>query len=305
MVEKELDIEAVRRAAAGYFREPFTFGDVPRHWSTHVYAVYAGGKIYYLRILPEDASFAVEVHAHNLLRDSGVTVPRVLHWEHKNSEVGLSLMIEAEIPGASVEQEPPGEHLEQILREAGRQIARAHQIPVDGFGFLDRRYYTELKGEADTFAAFYLAPLEEDIRLLKHYPFTADEIHRMNRLLQNGYERLGDVPPRLAHGDFDLPHIFHHCGRLSGLIDWGEMRGAPLLYDLATFRLEDKTPDGAGYRAVVDGYGEIYPLKADDLYNIELLALWQGVHRLRMIDRPMNHEYLFPLVKSHLGRITG
>ena len=182
MVEKELDVGLVRRAAAGYFHEPFTLGDVPKHWSTHVYAVYSGGKTYYLRVSNESTSLAIEVKVHEMMQAIDVTVPRVLHFEHKNEHVGLSLMIEEEIPGASIEREPPAENLEQILRDAGRQIALANQIPVDGFDELDRSYYDVLRGKARTFAEFFLAPLANNIKALASYPFTTAEIDRIVRI---------------------------------------------------------------------------------------------------------------------------
>ena len=44
----------------------------------------------------------------------------------------------------------------------------------------------------------------------------------------------------LAHGDFDLTHIWlDGQGRYAGIIDFGEMRGAGRYFDLGHFLLHD------------------------------------------------------------------
>ncbi len=102
-----------------------------------MFRVTTGSGTYYVRFLPEAASFAAEVMAHNILLDMGVIVPRVIGFEHRNETTGLSVMITAEIPGVSVEDEWPRNNQGGILREAGRQIARVHEVSVDGFGWID------------------------------------------------------------------------------------------------------------------------------------------------------------------------
>lgn len=47
---------------------------------------------------------------------------------------------------------------------------------------------------------------------------------------------------RLAHGDLDLIHIYQDKGEYTGIIDFGEIRGADRLYDLGHFNLHDVRP---------------------------------------------------------------
>ena len=72
---------------------------VTQGWSTYVYRATTGTGTYYIRFLPEDASFAAEALAHNILRGKGVLVPRVVCFEHREESSGLSVMITEEVPG--------------------------------------------------------------------------------------------------------------------------------------------------------------------------------------------------------------
>lgn len=77
--------------------------------------------------------------------------PAVVAMEHQNLDTGLSLMITEEIPGDSVQDLEPGESLPGILQEAGRQLALLHQVPVEGFGWIDRSCHDRLRGKAKEF----------------------------------------------------------------------------------------------------------------------------------------------------------
>ena len=61
----------------------------------------------------------------------------------------------------------------------------------------------------------------------------------------------------LAHGDFDPTHVFAARGRYTGIIDFGEIRGAPTLYDLAHWALQ------APVDRLLAGYAQVAPLPAD------------------------------------------
>ena len=50
--------------------------------STYVFRLITGSGTFYIRFLPEDASFTAEVLAHNILLDMGVIVPPVIGFEH-------------------------------------------------------------------------------------------------------------------------------------------------------------------------------------------------------------------------------
>jgi aminoglycoside phosphotransferase (APT) family kinase protein len=298
------EARVARTVAEEYLSNIISVDRVSKGWSTYVYRVTADSNTYYMRFLPEDASFAAEVLAHNILLDKGVTVPRVINFEHRNETTGLSVMITEEIPGVCVEDEWPRDDLRGILREAGRQIARVHEVSVDGFGWIDRTSYDKLKAEKCTFQDYFTGFLSSDLQTLKRYEFTDEERVHIADLMETTRRMLDIQDAVLVHGDFDISHIFHSNGRYSGLIDLGEIRGNNRLFDLATFAFVDRSPGRIAYSYVLEGYSEMTRLTDDDLYTTELMALFQI---LRLLGKKVNNssrEYWYQLAKKQLSRIA-
>ena len=147
--------------------------------STHVYRLTGVAPTWYLRVLPErDASFAPEVLAHRLLREQGIRVPDVPFWEHYDAALGKSVMATTEIPGASILDHAPAATLRQIVVDAGRDLARAHSIPVRGFGWIkrDRADPKQLEAEYESQRAWIDAQWEDSLAILASGPLTDDEV---------------------------------------------------------------------------------------------------------------------------------
>ncbi|HET9221806.1 MAG TPA: phosphotransferase, partial [Roseiflexaceae bacterium] len=99
--------------------------------STFVYRVDAGSQTYYLRILPEpDASFAPEVAVHQQLQAAGLHVPEVVYFEHYNPLFQRSLMLTTAIAGRAIGHKQPPATAQQIMVEAGRELAQLNQLAV-------------------------------------------------------------------------------------------------------------------------------------------------------------------------------
>lgn len=92
----------------------------------------------------------------------------------------------------------------------------------------------------------------------------------------------------MAHGDFDDTHIFRVGGTYSGVIDFGEMRGAPPLYDAAHYPLHDRPFARPTSPSLLEGYADVLPLPDDLETQIAILALLIGVRVLALVaDRPV------------------
>ena len=298
------EVRHVKTVAGKYLNGIINVERVSKGWSTYVFRVITGSGVYYVRFLPEDASFAVEALAHNILLDKGVIVPPVIGFEHRDETTGLSVMITGEIAGVSVEDEWPGDSVPGILREAGRQITRIHEVSVDGFGWIDRTSYDKLKGEESTFQDYFTKFLSDDLQTLERYEFTDGERVYVADLMETARRMLDVQNAVLVHGDFDISHIFHSNGRYSGLIDLGEIRGNNRLFDLATFTNFVGLPDRVAYSYVLEGYREMTSLTDDDLYATDLMALFQRLRFLgKTADQPGICDRLFRLVKKQLDRI--
>ena len=97
----------------------------------------------------------------------------------------------------------------------------------------------------------------------------------------------------LAHGDFDVTHIYQHDGRYTGIIDFGEMRGAHQLYDLGHFNLHDgEVVPQRLLPALLEGYREVLPLPPDRERRISLMSVLIGVRALaRNVRRQPPNAY--------------
>src|SRR5262249_9715762 len=149
-------------------------------------------------------------------------------------------MVTTEIPGTSLAGHHRGVDLGPVLRAAGRDLAVINGIAVEGFGWIrrDRPNATHLEGILPTLRAFALEEFDTPLGTLAAFlpPEEVEDIRR-TVVLWDGF--LDTDGATLAHGDFDLTHIYHRDGVYTGVIDFGEIRGTERLYDLGHFALHD------------------------------------------------------------------
>lgn len=161
-----------------------------------------------------------------------------------------SILVITEVPGEDLGRCTDERAARAVAREAGRHLASINTIAVDGWGWLDRTVSTWPPRGRDG----------------------------------------GDAPAVLAHGDFDCTPIFQRDGRLTGFIDFGELRGAEPSYDLGHFLLHDgETGPFALFDDVVAGYRERAPV---DLEAVRASGLALGQAQLdRWHARGMPHDH--------------
>lgn len=296
------ELGVVYKVSEKYLEDIIRIERVLKGASTYVFRVTTHSGTFYMRFLPEDASFATEVLVHNTLHSMGVSVPRVIAFENKNEYTGLSVMLVDEIPGFCIEENCPQENLQNIIREAGRQLARIHSIPVDGFGWIDKSHQNTLKGEKHSFDEYFSEYLKNDLETLCQYPFSYEERILITDLMLNAKEMLNVQSANLVHGDFDISHIFHSAGRYSGIIDFGEIRGNNRLFDLATF--VGFYQNRIQYSYLLEGYCEIAHLTDEDLYAAELMALFIILRFMGKKVNSKSREHWYGLAKKQLTNIT-
>ena len=256
--------------------------------STHVYRVRRGAETFYLRVLPEaGASFAPEVRDHTLLRARDVAVPEVIYFEHCNPALQRSVMVTTAIPGGSIGQRTVDGDTREIIMAAGRDLAVINSLAVEGFGWIKRDGGEALGLEAEhpTYRDFIHEHLEQDLALLRERVFTAREAALVQEVLADFDPWLDAEQALLAHGDFDVTHIYQRDGRYSGIIDFGEIRGGDPWYDLGHFRMHDgETLPTLALPWLLEGYATVRPLPADHARRIGfaslLIAIRALAHRL-------------------------
>lgn len=258
--------ETVARIAAGYFKKVRSVRRVPQGVSTYVYRAETDLGVVYLRFLPEDATFGAEVFAQKKLEELSVSAPKVLHYEAREPVTGRSLMITEKLGGEALSPQASPEILRSVLRQAGRQLKKLHTVPVAGFGWVDRRFETELRGKHPDYPSYFNEFLENDLCALAAF-LPKEDITRLRTLTEEARDTLAADRAVLVHGDFCMEHIFHEDGEFTGFIDFGEIRGSQPYFDLGTFANSDETAGNAATRRLLEGYGEA------DLRAVHLSAL--------------------------------
>ena len=72
----------------------------------------------------------------------------------------------------------------------------------------------------------------------------------------------------ICHGDFDLTHIYVNEGKFSGIIDFGDLRGASKLHDICHYKLFSET----GFSSLLKGYTSINKDTPELIQTIEFLG---------------------------------
>ncbi len=248
--------------------------------STVVYRIQTAGATHYLRIWPEpDESFAPEMRVHRRLWRDGVHVPDVVHYEYKNAVFQRSVMVTTAITGRAIGYAQHLPTVAIIVQCAGRELAQINRMAVQGYGWIRRDGLISdgLQAEYSTLPTWLVEHFEVPIRALHHYRAVAtDHIAQLLTLLEVACQHFQDEPAVLAHGDFDLTHIYYHHDTYTGVIDFGEIRGAHQVYDLAHFAIEN----GLLLPYLLQGYAEIMPLSGDVMQHIQLTGLLIAARRI-------------------------
>jgi Ser/Thr protein kinase RdoA (MazF antagonist) len=195
-----------------------------------------------------------------------------------------------------------------LYPDPGRQLALIHTIPVEGFGWIrrDRPDATRLQATLPTLQAFALDELSVHLATLNGV-LTAAELRAVDRIVANGTTLLSAKNATLVHGDFDTTHIFHNRGVYSGIIDFGEIRGADPFYDLGHFALHDGERIPARVLPfLLAGYSEVTPLPSDTMQRVRLWSLLIGIRALaRSVTRPQSayQDYLTKAIRKVLAEI--
>jgi aminoglycoside phosphotransferase (APT) family kinase protein len=313
MPKPDIDPKAVRSILGRAFpgnRDP-SFTRMTSGGSTQVYRVDLDDAPVFLRFGedPED-TFAPEAFVHDRLIELGVLVPRVIHIEEQAPEAERSVMITTAIPGSALSiggmgSDGASRHSLDVLREAGRQLALINCVETEGFGFVDRSmpWSGVLTGKSSTFRE-WTKSITREYRTLGRW-FSDAEIRAIDRCIVRVVSRqLIDIS-FLAHGDFDTSHIFALGDAYTGIIDFGEIRGADRYYDLADFIVHANLErDGKAVTALVGGYSEMFPLFAEEFRGIEERAVTIGVAmmiRIRDRDAPQYRSDLAQSIRRLLN----
>jgi Ser/Thr protein kinase RdoA (MazF antagonist) len=248
-----------------------------------VYRARVDNATYYLRLAETaDDDLTTDAAILGRLRTLGVSVPEVVAAEATAAELAGSYMIVTEVPGNSLAHSGTDEEVRRAARAGGRDTAIINSLSVQGFGWLRRTGRRTLTAELSGYGEFVASDLPERWPGWLAQPFWHGQLDALEALVEA--ERARPVhAAHLVHGDLDVTHVYVCDGRYSGIIDFGEMRGADLYFDLGHFLLHDgETRPVQLFDSFLAGYAEITPLPDDHREAIRVSAILLGLRQLSL-----------------------
>jgi Ser/Thr protein kinase RdoA (MazF antagonist) len=151
-------------------------------------------------------------------RALGMAVPEVLSLQTLQADgEPLELCFLERLPGERLSDSLslPRETLRSVVRELGEQISRMHAIGPGDLGEAARFF----ENDTDDF----LAMEAEFVQLGENAGLDRRALGRGFRFFEAAMTRHGPPPRRLTHNDLRACHVLVHEGRLSGVIDFGQV----------------------------------------------------------------------------------
>jgi aminoglycoside phosphotransferase (APT) family kinase protein len=271
-----------------------------------VYRARVDGVRYYLRLAEEPGQdLTTDALVLERLRALGVRVPAVVAASPSTAAFPCSWMIMTEIPGRSIARDGTDDEAGQAAIAAGRDVAVINSVPVSGFGWLRRDGSERLTAELPSYGQFAVSYLPHPWpgRLIEAFDQRQlDALHALAagetaRPLRGGH---------LVHGDLDVTHIYSRAGRYSGIIDFGEMRGADPHFDLGHFLLHDgETRRVRLFDSFLAGYRQVCPLPGGYRGAIRTSAILLGLRQLsRWLGPERGYSPGEPLVRLRVAELS-
>ena len=246
-----------------------------------VYRATVDGVRYYLRLAEEPGEdMTTDALVLERLRALDVRVPGVVAASPSTAVFPRSWMIMTEVPGRSIAHGGTDDEARQAAIAAGRDVAVINSVPVAGFGWLRRDGSDQLTAELPSYSQFAGSYLPNPWPGRLSELFNQRQLDVLHALVAGEQDR--PLPGgQLVHGDLDVTHIYAHGGRYSGIIDFGEMRGADSCFDLGHFLLHDgETRPARLFSSFLEGYLQISPLADGYCEAIRTSATLLGLRQL-------------------------
>lgn len=188
----------------------------------------------------------------------------------------------SEVGGQSLAQTPLVADITGVARAAGHDAALINSVVVEGFGWLIRNGRLPLRAEFAEHATFVVSELPVPWPGWLAKVFCRAELEALEALVAKQHDQVVEQS-HLAHGDLDVTHIYQQDGRYSGIIDFGEVRGADREFDLGHFLLHDaETRPISLFESFAGGYQEVSGLDEDAIERVRRSAILSGLRQLSL-----------------------
>lgn len=178
--------------------------------------------------------FIAERWAMDESKKYGVPVADVLYvGEEEVESKNIYFCVLSKIEGIPLEEDlrkNDDAFMKNILIQTGHFLSLIHNVKTQGYGHI---IATEGKGQQPSFHDYIMyrvGNLDKYIASGKKYDISSSDITQTKELILSHRHLFQDVPI-LAHGDMGAKHIMVKDDKVTGIIDFGNMRGSFPVHD--------------------------------------------------------------------------
>ena len=289
-----VDNHVLTRLLRRVFPQASSVSVEPAHRDRRLVVVYRArvdNAVFYLRLAEEPGQdLSTDAGILDRLRTLGASVPEVVAAEAAPAELARSYLIVTEVPGRPLAEGGTDDEARSAARAAGRDTAIINSLEVTGFGWLQRAGVQPLTAELASYSDFVQSDLPGSWPGWLAGLFDPKQLDALETLVEAERARAAG-PAHLVHGDLDVTHIYTHDGTYQGIIDFGEMRGAELYFDLGHFLLHDgETRPVELFDSFLAGYTEVTGLPDGHREAIRQSAILLGLRQLSLWLGPVRNR---------------
>lgn len=273
--------------------------------SSIIYRLDSSGTVAYLRLgETADEDLTTDALLLDHLRQLGLSVPQVVDVDPFNERLQRSVLVMSEIPGVDLGKCDDESVARRVAYEAGCELAVLNSVEVEGWGWIIRDGSWPMKARWNELAMFTTSELPDVWPGRLAAVLTTPLIDAIAHVF-TATPTPAEVA-HLAHGDFDCTQVFQAEGYYTGLIDFGEIRGAEVTFDLGHFLLHDgETARWSLFDDLLVGYAEVNPTPTLDRAVIERSAIQLGTRQLaRWMNRvEPNVAATIPIIRTRVEQL--
>lgn len=218
--------------------------------------------------------FHGEQIAYHYLRQADIPCPQVIALDDSKTLVSYDYMIMTRVEGSplldSWPQLSPIQQ-QQVATEAGRLLARMHDISLPKFG---RLYGTERV--FDTWYAYVMDQFEYEGQASRADNLISQMLYDRMQAVLVAYRPTFDSvsQPRLVHWDYHFGNLLQQDGKITAVLDFEWALGGDPAHDFnRRTEWEEQCPGSLTW--VYDGYTALHPLQTDHETRVALYEmLW-------------------------------